>query len=156
VYSQKPEVKARLEANRQKLRDIENKRRKKLGLKLVGEGWISEEELTLIVKNLFKGYEVEKTRQALKGWCLELDIYIPKLKIAFEYNGIQHYKFNHFFFNNKEDFQALQYRDRCKKKLCKKNNIKLIVIKYNEELSEQLILTKLKRIGIKTIQANLK
>jgi len=140
----KEKIKAKAKIYRQKLREIENQRRKKLGLPLVGEGWTSEGELRDIVKRLFKYYKVIKTKSAFKGWALELDIYIPALKLAFEYNGIQHYEWIKFFHKTKKDFEYQQYKDRVKKKLSRMNGITLIIIKYDEDLSEQLVLTKLK------------
>jgi len=54
----------------------------------------------------------------------ELDIFIPKLKIAFELNGIFHYEPIY----GKEKLEKIKCIDKEKLKLCKKNGIKLIVI----------------------------
>lgn len=62
---------------------------------------------------------------------LELDCYNPDLKIAVEYNGIQHYKFIPFFHKNKEGFLNQKYRDDMKRRICKENGILLIEIPYN-------------------------
>ena len=109
----------------------------------------------MIVKNLFINYEVIKTQSVLNGWALELDIYIPELKLAFEYNGEQHYEWVKFFQKTEEEFKYLQYKDRCKKKLCKQEGITLIIIKYDEDLSEQLVLSKLKHFKFPIVQNNL-
>lgn len=61
---------------------------------------------------------------------LELDCYDPELKIAVEYNGEQHYKFNKFFHSNKEAFENQKYRDYMKREMCLKNGIKLIEVPY--------------------------
>ena len=64
----------------------------------------------------------------LKG--LELDIYNECHKLAFEYQGEQHYlryeTGKHFL--TREGILAIQKRDRRKKRLCKKAGIKLICI----------------------------
>ena len=128
----------------------ENKRRKKLGLSLIGEGFRKEMELLVYVHSLFQNYEIFTHHRKLLGdWGkqgLELDIYIPELKLAFEYNGEQHYVFTDFF-HTEEDFEAQKYRDRCKKRICKLKGITLIRIKYDEKLSEQLVLSKLKYVS---------
>ena len=50
------------------------------------------------------------------GCNLELDYYCEELKLAFEYNGIQHYKYSSKFHNNNiENFYKQQERDKFKK-----------------------------------------
>ncbi len=63
-----------------------------------------------------------------KGSKLELDGYNEKLGIAFEHQGVQHYKDTPFFGLNN-----LKYRkkiDIIKKRLCKNKKVKLIIIPY--------------------------
>ena len=52
----------------------------------------------------------------------------------------------------KSDFDALQKRDRKKDKLCKKKNMILIRIKYDEPLTKTHIKKKLKEKGIDVTQ----
>ena len=152
----KDEIKEQKKEYYQRLVIKENKRRKKLRLPLIGEGWVKERELLNYVNNLFKEYEILKhCREPLMSWKprgLELDIYIPELKLAFEYMGEQHYKWIKFFHKTKEEFEAQQYRDKCKKKICKQKGITLIRIKYDEDLSEQLVLSKLKYFNFPVVQ----
>ncbi len=54
----------------------------------------------------------------------ELDIYIPKYKLAFELNGIIHYEPIY----GKDTFEYIQNRDKNKFQLCQKNDISLCVI----------------------------
>lgn len=61
---------------------------------------------------------------------LELDCFDKDLRIAVEYNGIQHYKFIPFFHKNKETFQNQKYRDYMKRQMCKDNGILLIEVPY--------------------------
>ncbi len=142
-YRSRPEVKQYHE----EMNKIENFRRKKLGLALIGEGFRREMELKVYIHHLFMDYDIfTHHRKPLMEWKpagLELDIYIPELKLAFEYNGQQHYERIPFFHKTEEEFEAQQYRDRCKKKICKLKGITLIRIKYDEKLSEQLILKKI-------------
>lgn len=51
-------------------------------------------------------------------------------KIAFEYNGKQHYEYIGFFHENYEEFVKRQMDDMQKEQLCKARNIQLIVIPY--------------------------
>jgi hypothetical protein len=67
----------------------------------------------------------------LKG--LELDGYNEELQLAFEYNGKQHNTYIPYFHKTKKKFHIAKKRDIMKKKLCKINEINLIIIpdKYN-------------------------
>ena len=67
----------------------------------------------------------------LTGAKMHLDGLNEYLKLAFEYNGIQHYKFNVLFHHNDyECFIKQKQRDFTKRILCKENGITLIVIPY--------------------------
>lgn len=65
------------------------------------------------------------------NYNLELDCYNPKLKIAVEYNGVQHYKYTPFFHKNKEAFLNQKYRDDMKERICKENGVRLIQVPYS-------------------------
>lgn len=62
------------------------------------------------------------------GKTLELDGYCEELKIAFEYQGNQHYS-NDTQFGG--DFEKQSQRDLLKAKLCKENGVTLIVIEQS-------------------------
>jgi len=61
-----------------------------------------------------------------KGRRLELDGYCASLKIAFEHQGIQHYKESPFFHRAKGDHRKLQRHDEAKRRLCAEHGITLI------------------------------
>lgn len=79
------------------------------------------------------------------GRNLELDGYNEELKIAFEYNGQQHYDFPNTFHKTLDEFQRQVERDKFKKEKCNQNNIKLITIPYTVDKNdmESFIKTKL-------------
>lgn len=62
---------------------------------------------------------------------LELDCYNEELKIAVEYNGVQHYKYVPYFHKNKEAFLNQKYRDDMKRRICKEKRIILIEVPYS-------------------------
>jgi len=80
---------------------------------------------------------------------LELDCYNPDLKIACEYNGVQHYKYTPYFHKNKDSFQNQKYRDYMKRDLCIKNGILLIEVPYTVKIADirNYIITELKKSG---------
>ena len=62
---------------------------------------------------------------------LELDGYNKEHKIAFEYQGIQHYK-EHSLFHTRvgSGLEKQQLHDKIKVDKCKENNVNLIIIPY--------------------------
>lgn len=83
------------------------------------------------------------------GKNLELDGYNPDLKLAFEYNGIQHAKFHHMHRGNIQAFNDQQERDRLKALLCNQHGVKLVVIPHTVKWNklEEYIRTELRKIG---------
>lgn len=67
---------------------------------------------------------------------LELDCFDTDLRIAVEYNGVQHYKFVPYFHKNKEAFLNQKYRDDMKRRICRENNILLIEVPYTLKLED--------------------
>jgi hypothetical protein len=79
-------------------------------------------------------FMVSKTKTKYK---LAFDFYLPEQNICIEYNGIQHYEPIKYF-GGIEEFDKRIERDKIKIEYCKKNNIRLIVIKYNEDIIKYL------------------
>jgi len=105
--------------------------------------WRSERKLYEILREIFPNEILRRhDRKTLKG--LELDIYIRKLNLAFEYDGEQH--FDKELCENvfKCDFEALQKRDKKKDHLCRQKYITLIRIKFDEPLNKSYIKKKIK------------
>lgn len=86
------------------------------------------------VRKIFEYIFSKKFNKIRPDWLIynkncELDGYCDELKLAFEYNGSQHYKkISHW--HSEEEFQDLQKRDRMKIEKCKEKGIVLIVIPY--------------------------
>ena len=63
---------------------------------------------------------------------LELDGFCRELNLAFEYQGIQHYKYQPFFHRNGiEDFHIQQEHDERKLRLSLERGVKIIFIPYH-------------------------
>jgi len=84
------------------------------------------------------------------GRNLELDGYCEELKLAFEYQGIQHDKFTRKFHKSKQDLVDQQQRDRDKLVLCQKAGVTVIIIPHTVryEKLEQYILQELKKMNL--------
>jgi len=77
------------------------------------------------------------------------DGYNEELKIAFEYDGYQHYHYPNAFHKTEDDFLLQQISDHYKEKYAKENGITLYVIPYteNNDLEEYIMeITQEKRL----------
>ncbi len=95
--------------------------------------WKSEHMLYKLLKSYFSD-AVFQYRDTFLGQQ-SLDVYIPSLKIAFEYQGLQHYEPVEVF-GGEEHFLKQQSNDKKKKSICRKKNIELIEWKYNEKIDK--------------------
>ena len=86
------------------------------------EIWLEEE-----LKNLYPELEIKFNDSETIG--LELDIYLPKLNLAFEINGIFHYE---PIFSDKKLARTI-INDENKFKICHEKNISLCVINTSNE-----------------------
>jgi len=73
----------------------------------------------------------------LKNDCtdvnMEIDGYNDELKLGFEYQGVQHYKYTPYFHKDINDFNKQIYRDNLKRELLEKDGIKIIYVPYSVE-----------------------
>lgn len=70
---------------------------------------------------------------------LRLDVYCPSYKLAAEYHGRQHFFYTSKFYESKYEFEEAKKRDEKKVQLCKERGIALIVIRYNDDLTEDSV-----------------
>lgn len=83
-----------------------------------------------------------------RGATLQLDRYYPELKLAFEFNGRQHYEFNRYMHKDQKAFEYLQECDSKKRRECKRNGVTLITIKYNKAITKEYLVKRFKQSGI--------
>lgn len=103
-------------------------------------------QLLAIVQELFPHQRVElEYNVALKGG-LFIDIYLPGLKVGFEFDGQQHFEYCEHFHGNRDNFIKAKRRDAEKDDLCEQQDITLIRVAYNEEMTKELVLTKLEAV----------
>lgn len=118
----------------------------------------TQKQIYNILKELFPNYIIYynfrrfdwlKTRGSGK---LQIDIYIPHLKLAIEYQGEQHYHAVDVFGGEKE-FKKIKFRDKLKKQRIRQNkkDIKtFIIFNYYEKhkISKDYIIKRLHKRGI--------
>lgn len=108
--------------------------------------WKSEELVYNITKKLYKDYQViyqfKPFFLSTDRGNMSYDIYICGLKIAIEYQGKQHFEPVDYF-GGMDNFLKQQERDKLKAKLSEENGIRLIYVNYWEDITPELIKTKI-------------
>ena len=115
---------------------------------------ISERICRKFFEAIFKGkFPTVKFKWLLNldGNTMHLDGYNENLRIAFEYHGMQHFKFKSHWYRTKEKFEQRKKNDQIKRDLCRKHEIILIEIPYTVKFEnmEKFIREKAEKIGVK-------
>lgn len=105
--------------------------------------WKSESDLYVLIKKQYQ----DAIFQYRASWLGQqsIDVFVPSLKLGFEYQGEQHFKPVNFF-GGQESFESTKKRDIRKQELCEKNGIRLIYWNYNELVNIANLKEKLKNI----------
>lgn len=69
---------------------------------------------------------------------LPFDFYLPDHNICIEYDGEQHFEFVEYLHRTKDEFIECQLRDKIKNNYCFVNKIRLIRIRYNQNINDIL------------------
>ena len=94
--------------------------------------------LQILFKRKFASSRPDFLRNPVTGgnFNLELDCYDSQMKLAVEYNGIQHYIYTPYFQKSKAHFLNQKYRDDMKQRICKEHGITLINVPYTVKLKD--------------------
>lgn len=108
-------------------RGCEDRFRQNLGLRGVGQGWVSEATLFASIKKAFPQEIV--LHHAKPQWIgrQHLDIYFPRLNLAVEYQGVQHSR-SVAIFGGEVGLRVRKQLDKKKKQLCESNGCLLIEV----------------------------
>jgi hypothetical protein len=102
-----------------------------------------ENSVRLILQRLGIKFKEQKTFEGLKYRSkLKCDFYIPSSKTVIEYNGLQHYE-PISVFGGLKGLQETQKRDVIKYDYLARNNIKLIIVRYDKDDIELYLKEKL-------------
>lgn len=122
-----------------------NQRIKQLGLGWVrrSRGFASRGQASLVslMKKLLPNEEI--ICEYPIGERLRLDVYCPKYQLAVEYHGRQHFEYIEFFHSDAQGFDEHYKRDMRKVELCKEKGIALVVFRYNDLLTEDIVFERL-------------
>lgn len=124
------------------LREAENLLRENHDLPRISEGWISEMQLYNLIKTILPEAQHHATPEWLKPQ--HIDIFVPSEKLAFEYQGRQHFEPVDFF-GGEESFERTKKLDARKMRKCKSNGVLLIYWRYDEPINQKVLVEKLKQ-----------
>ena len=114
---------------------METRYREEAGLPARGEGWVSERHLVGCVETALPGVEV--VRQARPAWLgggQSLDIFLPSLDLAIEYQGEQHYvALGHW--GGEAGLAERRELDERKRDACLRAGVRLVEWRYDEPVS---------------------
>lgn len=130
-------------------REGENLVRDRLRIPRIGEGWLGETQLYSTICVLFPEYEVQ--REASPSWLgrLRFDIFLPEVRVAVEYHGSQHF-FPVKIFGGEAGLRRTQERDKEKIVRAAAAGVRVVEIRYDEDLDEKQIRDRIMR-AIKTV-----
>ena len=108
----------------------------------IGSVWKAEATLAAYVIK----YYPDAIQEYSPDWLGQqrIDVYVPSINLAIEYQGQQHYEPIEFF-GGAKSFHQTQERDKRKKSLCKKNGVKLYEWHYSKPVSENAVSELLKK-----------
>ena len=94
--------------------------------------------------NLIKDEYPDALFHASPEWLKpqHFDVYIPSIRTAFEYQGVQHFKPVNYFGGEKQ-YLDQRKRDNDKKIKCNINGINLLYWNYDEEINNEVLEFKL-------------
>jgi len=120
------------------LREAENNYRVSIGAKKIGEAWISETELFYKIKKRLSKYKV--IQHGRPDWLgrQHLDIWIPELMVAVEYQGAQHDRPIEFF-GGQDAHKKGKKRDARKVEKCIEAGVRLIEVRPNYDIDKVII-----------------
>ncbi|MDB4340666.1 hypothetical protein OAA12_00870 [Akkermansiaceae bacterium] len=112
----------------------------------VEKKWVSQEKLFQVILEVYPDAIAEYSPDWLKNQ--RIDVFIPQLNIAFEYQGQQHYEPIDFF-GGEEAYKKTVDRDLRKQHLCEENDVKLIYWKYSEEITKSALNKKIQAASLR-------
>lgn len=125
-------------------KEIENYVRERFGFPMIGDRWISETMLFRVVQRLFSPLEVLHRYRGKELQGLELDIWVPALRLGIEYQGEQHYK-EIKAWGGLDGLKIRKANDARKRQLCAEAGYNLVEFVHSEKLSEEAVARKLQR-----------
>ncbi|MDR7103983.1 hypothetical protein [Croceicoccus sp. BE223] len=119
--------------------------RRERGVPEIGRGWASEVALLDLVRTIWPS-AVHQWRPAFLG-LQSIDIHVPELQLAIEYQGQQHYE-PITLFGGEEGLAMTQARDERKRALLAHQGVRLLEWRFDEPMTRARLVARLAEMGI--------
>lgn len=111
----------------------------------IGRGWASEVALLDLVRTVWPS-AIHQWRPAFLG-LQSIDIHVPELQLAIEYQGQQHYE-PIALFGGEEGLAMTQARDEKKRALLEHQGVRLLEWHFDEPMTRARLVARLTEMGI--------
>ncbi len=94
-------------------------------------------ERLLVILNKYRvieNYRPNWLKNPVTGRNLEIDLYLPEVKIGIEVQGKQHFEYIPIFHQSEDGFAAQKQRDEIKKSLCSKHGVILFEVIEKDDI----------------------
>ena len=120
--------------------EADNAFRRERSIPEIGRGWVSEVALLDLIRTLWPS-AIHQWRPWFLG-MQSIDIYIPELGLAIEYQGQQHYE-PVALFGGEEGFHLARARDERKRALLNANKVRLLEWRYDSPITRAELLKRI-------------
>ncbi len=126
--------------------EMESRYRAELGLPARGEGWVSQLALARCLEGALTGVEIVHEARAPWLAAQRLDLFVPSLGLAVEYQGEQHYlPLDHW--GGEAGLAARRELDERKRDACLRAGVILLEWRYDEPIGIDAVRVRLERAG---------
>lgn len=125
--------------------EADNSFRRDRSIPEIGRGWVSEVALLDLIRTIWPS-AIHQWRPAFLG-MQSIDIHVPELHLAVEYQGQQHYEAVDLF-GGEEGFRLAKARDEKKRALLNANNVRLLEWPYDVPITKAELIDRMAEMGI--------
>ena len=125
--------------------EADNSFRRDRSIPEIGQGWVSEVALLDLIREIWPS-AIHQWRPAFLG-MQSIDIHVPELRLAVEYQGQQHYE-PVALFGGKDGLLLAKARDEKKRALLSANNVQLLEWPYDVPITKAELIDRMAEMGI--------